>query len=61
MCEEAERRENETISELQQTIVEMRAIILEKEQAIQQLEKVKPIVEEDTFITKYREVNFFLM
>lgn len=56
ICEEAQRRESETINELQQTIIDMRKVIFEKEQTIHELEKIKPIVDEDTFIVKYKEV-----
>ena len=56
ICEEAQRRESETINELQQTIIDMRKVIFEKEQTIHELEKIKPIVDEDAFIVKYKEV-----
>ena len=57
ICEETERRENETIAELRETIFEMRKALQDKEFVIQELEKVKPVHQEEGMIIKYKEVN----
>ena len=44
------------MAELDDKIYELRRIIQDKELTIQELEKMKPIVESDGVLIKYREV-----
>lgn len=46
--------------DLQQTISEMRKTLQDKEYVIQELEKIKPVYEEEGLIIKYKEVFNFL-
>jgi len=56
ICEEAQRHESETVHELEEKITELRKLLQDKEYAIQELEKIKPITEQEGVVIKYREV-----
>ncbi len=58
ICEEAQRRESETVHELEEKITELRKLLQDKEYAIQELEKIKAIPEQEGLVVKYREVKF---
>ena len=58
ICEEAQRREIESASEFEEKIYELRKMLQDKEFAVQELEKIKPISEKDGVVIKYREVSF---
>ena len=61
ICEEAQRHESETVHELEEKITELRKLLQDKEYAIQELEKIKPITEQDGVVIKYREVLVFVL
>lgn len=58
ICEEAQRREIEAQSEFEEKIYDLRKMLQDKEFAVQELEKVKPVFEQDGVVIKYREVSF---
>lgn len=58
ICEEAQRHESETVHELEEKITELRKLLQDKEYAIQELEKIKPIAEQEGVVIKYREVAY---
>jgi len=57
ICEESQRRESETVHELEEKITDLRKLLQDKEYAIQELEKIKPIPEQEGVVIKYREVK----
>nr|BAJ93178.1 predicted protein [Hordeum vulgare subsp. vulgare] len=56
ICEEAQRHESEAVHELEEKITDLRKLLQDKEYAIQELEKMKAIPEQDGVVIKYREV-----
>lgn len=46
----------EILNEYEDKILELRRIIHDKEYTIQELEKIKPILDIDNIVTKYKEV-----
>jgi len=56
ICEEAQRHEAEIVHELEEKISDLRKLLQDKEFAIQELEKIKPIPEQEGVVIKYREV-----
>lgn len=56
ICEEAQRHEAETVHELEEKITDLRKLLQDKEYAIQELEKMKAIPEQEGVVIKYREV-----
>lgn len=56
ICEESQRRESETVHELEEKITDLRKLLQDKEYAIQELEKIKAIPEQEGVVIKYREV-----
>ena len=48
------------MNEFQETILELRRIIQDKEYTIQNLEKVKPLFDKDGTLIKYIDVLIFL-
>lgn len=57
ICEEAQRHEVEAVAELEEKIYDLRKLLQDKEYAIQELEKLKPIPEQEGVVVKYREVR----
>jgi len=56
ICEESQRHESETVHELEEKITDLRKLLQDKEYAIQELEKIKAIPEQEGVVIKYREV-----
>jgi len=56
ICEEAQRHELETVAELEEKISDLRKLLQDKEYAIQELEKIKAIPEQEGVVVKFREV-----
>ena len=56
ICEEAQRHENEALQEMEDKINELKKLLQDKEYTIQELEKIKPFMEDDNIIVKYRDV-----
>ena len=56
ICEEAQRHESEAVQEVEDKINELNKLLQDKEYTIQELEKIKPIMEDDNIIIKYRDV-----
>lgn len=56
ICEEAQRHEIETVAELEEKISDLRKLLQDKEYAIQELEKIKAVPEQEGVVIKYREV-----
>ena len=56
ICEEAQRHENEALQEMEDKINELKKLLQDKEYTIQELEKIKPLMEDDNIIIKYRDV-----
>ena len=56
ICEEAQRHEAEIVHELEEKISDLRKLLQDKEYATQELEKIKPIPEQEGVVIKYREV-----
>jgi hypothetical protein len=56
ICEEAQRHESEAVKEMEDKINELRKLLQDKEFTIQELEKVKPITEQEGIIIKYKEI-----
>jgi hypothetical protein len=56
ICEEAQRHEAEAVAELEEKINELRKLLQDKEYTIQELEKIKPIPEQEGVVIKFREV-----
>ena len=60
ICEEAQRHELETVAELEEKISDLRKLLQDKEYAIQELEKIKAIPEQEGVVVKYREVYLWI-
>ena len=57
ICEEAQRHENEALQEMEDKINELKKLLQDKEYTIQELEKIKPVMEDENIAIKYREVS----
>jgi len=56
ICEEAQRHGVEAVAELEEKIHDLRKLLQDKEYAIQELEKIKPLPEQEGVVIKYRDV-----
>jgi hypothetical protein len=56
ICEESQRHGVEALEELEEKIHDLRKLLQDKEYAIQELEKIKPLPEQEGVVIKYREV-----